>query len=58
VKLQNTTYAHELHIVYAGDGVDSKCSRRFCKSQLKLADEFSGTFSLNYADNSVKYLQC
>ncbi|KAG0703338.1 glycoside hydrolase family 29 protein [Suillus ampliporus] len=42
VKLPNTTYIHELHLVYAGDGSD---------------DGLSGTFSLNYADSSVKYLQ-
>ncbi|KAG1794157.1 glycoside hydrolase family 29 protein [Suillus plorans] len=42
VKLSNATYVHELHIVYAGDSSGSG---------------LSGTFSLNYADNSVKYLQ-
>ncbi|KAG2032284.1 glycoside hydrolase family 29 protein [Suillus americanus] len=42
VKLSNATCVHELHIVYAGDS----------------SDGLSGTFSLNYADNSVKYLKC
>ncbi|KAG1818020.1 glycoside hydrolase family 29 protein [Suillus subaureus] len=41
VKLLNATYVHELHIVYAGDS----------------SGGIAGTFSLNYADNSVKYLK-
>ncbi|KAG2123005.1 glycoside hydrolase family 29 protein [Suillus cothurnatus] len=41
VELSKATYIHELHIVYAGDNSGGT----------------SGTFSLNYADNSVKYLQ-
>ncbi|KAF8557824.1 glycoside hydrolase [Imleria badia] len=37
VELPNATYVHELHLLYAGDGVDL---------------QFNDTFNLNYADNS------
>ncbi|KAG1794155.1 glycoside hydrolase family 29 protein [Suillus plorans] len=41
VKLSNVTYVHELHVMYVWDRSDSG---------------LSGTFSLKYADHSVKYL--
>ncbi|KIJ11300.1 glycoside hydrolase family 29 protein [Paxillus involutus ATCC 200175] len=43
LELPNATYVHELHIVYAGDGIYTD-------------DEFNCTFNLNYDDGSVREL--